>query len=169
MLLTPAPGLGMDLGGHWGLLLSYFSFWAFREKAFVSVLCEHWWKWGQMRPVWETGMEPKLGCDSRLYILLLDRVHRHMCGATLSHWGDCLAHGFTKPSPCSHRSHQLPAMSLHSTEAAFFLPFSSTAAQESVAQYEMHQSCVRHKSQTSVGRSGTEKPSVKALEKYWHF
>lgn len=93
-------------------------------------------------------------------------VHRHMCGVTHSHWGDCLAHRFAKPSPCPHRSHQLPAMPLRSTEDTFLLSFSSTAAQESVVQHEMHQPCASHKSQTSVERGGTEKPSVKALEKY---
>lgn len=48
----------------------------------------------------------------------------------------------------------------------FFSPSLSTAAPESVVQHEMHQPCARHKSLTSVESSGTEKLSVKALEKY---
>lgn len=63
-LLTPTPGLGMDLGERWGLHLPCFSLWGFGEKAFLSVLCEHLQEWRQTRPVWEAGMAAKPGCDS---------------------------------------------------------------------------------------------------------
>lgn len=63
-LLTPIPGLGMDLAGRWGLQLPYFSLWVFGEKAFVPVLCKHMWEWWQMRPVWETGLAQETGCAS---------------------------------------------------------------------------------------------------------
>lgn len=74
----------------WGGRLPYFSLWVFGEKAFVPVLCKHLWEWRQTRPVRGTGMAPKPGCGSESVHAPLDRVHRHMCGATHSHWGDWL-------------------------------------------------------------------------------
>lgn len=68
------------------------------------------------------GWHQRQGVLLSLYILVPDSRHRHMRGATHSHRGGLLAHGFTKPSPCSQGFHQLSAISPHSAEEIFFSP-----------------------------------------------